>query len=196
MKHAIIFVIILILASLACGTNSTPAVIPDTLNTVIVQTAAAAATQTAFLPLEPANTQSPSSGKSAEDYLNEYGGNLDVYINILSLTDCIALQGEFDIASGNNARETPGTPQFNWTLGYMTATDDHMQAIGCYQSRNTQAETASVIGCSCSADTLNCSDFSTPLEAQGCFDSCLAVGAGDIHKLDSDNDSIACESLP
>lgn len=50
--------------------------------------------------------------------------------------------------------------------------------------------------CSCSGDTLNCSDFSTHASAQACFNYCISIGAGDIHRLDSNNDGDACESLP
>jgi len=51
-------------------------------------------------------------------------------------------------------------------------------------------------GCTCSGDTLNCSDFGTHAAAQACFDFCVAQGAGDIHGLDQNNDGNACESLP
>ncbi|MBI2030261.1 thermonuclease family protein [Candidatus Kaiserbacteria bacterium] len=47
----------------------------------------------------------------------------------------------------------------------------------------------------CSANTYNCSDFSTHVEAQAVFDMCGGVGH-DIHKLDSNKDGEACESLP
>jgi len=50
--------------------------------------------------------------------------------------------------------------------------------------------------CQCDADLYNCSDFSTQAEAQECYEFCLDQGAGDIHKLDYDDDGIACESLP
>lgn len=50
--------------------------------------------------------------------------------------------------------------------------------------------------CPCEADTLNCSDFDTQPEAQACFDWCVSQGAGDIHRLDANNDNVACESLP
>jgi len=50
--------------------------------------------------------------------------------------------------------------------------------------------------CSCSGDTLNCSDFGTHSSAQACFNYCISQGAGDIHKLDQNNDNNACESLP
>lgn len=51
--------------------------------------------------------------------------------------------------------------------------------------------------CSCSSNSLNCSDFSTQSQAQACFNYCVGQGAGDIHGLDgNDNDGLACESLP
>jgi hypothetical protein len=61
----------------------------------------------------------------------------------------------------------------------------------------TQILTQSIGGeiCSCSGDTLNCKDFSTHAEAQACFDYCMSQGAGDIHKLDENNDLNPCESL-
>lgn len=74
-----------------------------------------------------------SQPNTPDKYLAEYGGNRDVYVEILALTDCKILQEKFDIASGNNARETPRTPQYEWTLGYMTASDDRMKEIGCYK---------------------------------------------------------------
>ena len=39
----------------------------------------------------------------------------------------------------------------------------------------------------------NCSDFATQAEAQAFFN---AAGPGDPHRLDSDGDGVACESLP
>src|SRR5687768_13188325 len=74
--------------------------------------------------------------KTANDYIQEYGGNADVYNAILSLTDCAALQEQFDIASENNQRETPGTPGHKQTLGYMTAADDRMKGLNCYDQSN------------------------------------------------------------
>jgi len=49
--------------------------------------------------------------------------------------------------------------------------------------------------CDCSGDIYNCSGFSTHAEAQACYEYCKSLGRGDIHRLDSDNDGIACESL-
>jgi hypothetical protein len=50
--------------------------------------------------------------------------------------------------------------------------------------------------CPCDGDTLNCNDFNTQAQAQTCFEYCVSLGRGDIHKLDQNNDGEACESLP
>lgn len=68
-----------------------------------------------------------------DEYVAEYGGNRDVYAQILSMTDCAKLQEQFDLASQNNLRETPGTPAFKWTTGYMAAADNTMKEVGCYK---------------------------------------------------------------
>lgn len=47
----------------------------------------------------------------------------------------------------------------------------------------------------CSSNAYNCSDFSTHAEAQNVFNYCGGIG-NDIHRLDSDKDGSACESLP
>ncbi|MCK5412828.1 MAG: thermonuclease family protein [Candidatus Pacebacteria bacterium] len=46
----------------------------------------------------------------------------------------------------------------------------------------------------CSSNVYNCTDFSTHAEAQSAFESCGGT-ANDIHRLDGDNNGIACESL-
>jgi micrococcal nuclease len=50
--------------------------------------------------------------------------------------------------------------------------------------------------CSCSGNLYNCSDFSTHASAQACFDYCNTSGHGDVHRLDGDQDGLACEDLP
>ncbi len=52
--------------------------------------------------------------------------------------------------------------------------------------------------CSCAANTLNCSDFSTQAQAQACHDTCFAQVGSDIHNLDGGENpnGVACESLP
>lgn len=82
--------------------------------------------------VEVVPTVEPTKEPSKVDkYMEEYGGNPDVYERILSMTDCNNLQAEFDQASENNDREEPGTPQFKWTLGYMNAANERMKELGC-----------------------------------------------------------------
>jgi hypothetical protein len=49
--------------------------------------------------------------------------------------------------------------------------------------------------CDCVSDTYNCGDFPLPngTTSDQCFQYCLSQGAGDIHRLDGDNDGDACE---
>lgn len=48
--------------------------------------------------------------------------------------------------------------------------------------------------CSCNGDTYNCKDFSSHSSAQECYEYCISQNTGDIHRLDGDNDGIACEN--
>lgn len=59
-------------------------------------------------------------------------GNAEVYKRIEALTDCKALQGEFDTASAGHDRAS-NQAQREATSGYMAAADDRMKAIGCYR---------------------------------------------------------------
>jgi hypothetical protein len=43
--------------------------------------------------------------------------------------------------------------------------------------------------CNCSANVYNCDDP----QAETCFDYCNSIGAGDIHRLDGNNNGEACE---
>ena len=45
----------------------------------------------------------------------------------------------------------------------------------------------------CEEDIYNCDDFVTQAEAQEVLEYC---GEDDIHRLDADNNGLACESLP
>jgi hypothetical protein len=48
------------------------------------------------------------------------------------LTDCNALQREFDIASENFDRVEAGSPQAEASLEYMEAADARLQELDCY----------------------------------------------------------------
>lgn len=47
----------------------------------------------------------------------------------------------------------------------------------------------------CSYNAYNCSDFSSWLQAQNTYTSCLQATGKDIHDLDRDDDGVACETL-
>ena len=47
----------------------------------------------------------------------------------------------------------------------------------------------------CQEDSFNCGDFDTQAGAQWVYDYCVDWGSSDIHRLDSDGDSVVCESL-
>jgi hypothetical protein len=74
-----------------------------------------------------------SNGSQRDEYQAEYGGSSAVYSRIDRMTDCAALQAEFDTASANNYREEPGSASFQATLGYMRAADNRMEEVGCYE---------------------------------------------------------------
>jgi len=59
----------------------------------------------------------------------------------------------------------------------------------------TTQQPQSTSGYSCSANTYNCTDFSTHAEAQSVYEMCGGIN-NDIHRLDQDKDGDACESLP
>ena len=52
--------------------------------------------------------------------------------------------------------------------------------------------------CACTEVDYNCrvSDFATHAAAQACYEYCKSQGYGDVHKLDGNDDGVACESLP
>lgn len=47
--------------------------------------------------------------------------------------------------------------------------------------------------CSCSRNSYNCPNFSTHDQAQACFNYCKQTVGYDVHRLDRDNDGLACE---
>lgn len=46
----------------------------------------------------------------------------------------------------------------------------------------------------CTDDVYNCDDFTTQQDAQDTFELCGGT-SNDVHRLDSDNDGVVCESL-
>jgi len=48
--------------------------------------------------------------------------------------------------------------------------------------------------CDCSHDRYNCTDFASQEDAQACYWACGTEGKGDIHRLDLNEDLVACNS--
>ena len=111
--------------AVALAPESTQAVEPTT-------TGFATSTEGFQSPTETPLPAPTSISDLAQAYVDQYGGALNAYIEILSSDDCIFLQEKFDLAAANNDREEPGTAAFRWTLGFMEAADEHMREIGCY----------------------------------------------------------------
>ena len=61
-------------------------------------------------------------------------------------------------------------------------------------SNNTNNNQTNTNNYSCGSNLYNCTDFSTQSEAQTIYNKCMQEVGKDIHKLDRDNNGIACES--
>jgi len=59
-------------------------------------------------------------------------GNPKVYDRIASLTDCAALQQEFDTAAASHDRAAAGSDQAEAATSYMEAADDRLKELNCY----------------------------------------------------------------
>ena len=66
----------------------------------------------------------------AAEYAEEYGGSVSAYRQILSLSSCVELQEQFDIAADNNDAAEPGTSAHRQSLGFMTAAQARMDSLG------------------------------------------------------------------
>jgi len=60
---------------------------------------------------------------------DDQSGSPDVYARIASLTDCSALQQEFDQAEANRSISRDPSIQ----TSYMVAADERMREVGCYR---------------------------------------------------------------
>jgi hypothetical protein len=110
-----------------------------------------------------------------------------------------ATEVDGDPTSTNTPTPTATTTSTSTPTPTPTATEPSGEPTATDTPTVTPTPTATEVSsgpCPCQADTLNCSNFSTQPQAQACFDHCVNQGAGDIHRLDQDNDGVACESLP
>ena len=78
---------------------------------------------------------SPTTRSTPAFYLSEYGGQASVYAAIAALSNCDAVQLEFDTAEANFYREVNGGPSREpyrqAALGYMNAAADRGSELGC-----------------------------------------------------------------
>lgn len=63
---------------------------------------------------------------------SSHPGNPAVYERIASLTDCAALQREFDTAMDNSEARPALDPAGEISQSYGEAANDRMRSIGCY----------------------------------------------------------------
>ncbi len=109
----------------------------------------------------------------AEGYAHEYTYNIPY-----------KYQAEFKAAENRARTEKRGL----WA-------DDACREPGVREQVSGVSNANPNAGYECSRNAYNCSDFPTQAEAQAAFDSCGGA-SNDIHKLDSNGDGEACESLP
>lgn len=76
-----------------------------------------------FPAFQPTQTPDP-----IQTYLDEYGGDPEVYRRIFTLNDCNKLEEEY-----NHAQADFQTQQQFWSLGYIGATLDRGREIGCFE---------------------------------------------------------------
>ena len=78
-------------------------------------------------------SESNSPERVAQSFAKEYDGSYDVYLEIFTSSNCEYLQGQFDNAYTTNRASDPGTTHHKRSLGFMTASDERMKEIGCYE---------------------------------------------------------------
>lgn len=66
-----------------------------------------------------------------QQYVKEYGGDLEVYEEIFTSTDCAELQTFYDSASQSEAAAAPGSAEHRESTGYLTAAEVTLQGVGC-----------------------------------------------------------------
>ncbi len=105
-------------------------------------------------------------------------------------------QGEFKLAQKQAEIQKKGL----WADGACNIQNTTTQDISTTERPQTTANNTILIPASsnyiCSYNAYNCPrDFSTHREAQAVYEACGGVN-NDIHRLDTDKDGLACESLP
>lgn len=149
---------------------------------------------------QPEETKTTCEAK----YLDEYQCSNNWLMRRYQNSDCVLEWKSYqlcDYGCENNQCEQP-TCTDGWKCkdsdykGYQSSDCSWLSLTyceyGCENGECVSGESEEII---CSYNAYNCSDFSTHAEAQSVFEYCGGID-NDIHRLDGDNDGIACESLP
>jgi hypothetical protein len=65
------------------------------------------------------------------EYMEEFGGDVNIYVRILGSTDCTELIKEFEQADESLKQQEPGTQEYRASLGYRTAAESRMKEVEC-----------------------------------------------------------------
>jgi hypothetical protein len=65
------------------------------------------------------------------DYVNQFGGDISVYVQILSIQDCTTLQQEYDQLQRSRQAEEQGAPGIRLWVGYLIAVSDRLEKLEC-----------------------------------------------------------------
>ncbi|MDP9359637.1 MAG: hypothetical protein M3R02_30990 [Chloroflexota bacterium] len=127
----VLAVVILVAAiGLRRDTGTESAAPPSASSPILTSEASPAPSESA--PLATATSSPGTSEPNPLPVAEEVpAGNPDVYARIGTLTDCAALQGEWQKAAAENEGARLGTLLYEETLGYMAAAQARMEECGC-----------------------------------------------------------------
>ncbi len=72
-----------------------------------------------------------SAVMAPSDYLDQFGGDLQTYLHIFSLSSCAALEEAFDRFEEECKRLPRDHAKLRERVGYMTAVADRLERLGC-----------------------------------------------------------------
>lgn len=125
-----------------------------------------------------------------------YAEALKIVLNAYNAPVDYAIQGEWYEAYLQYASENGLSFASEWKPGWLITRGQMAEIIYWLDSMNndtTQDDEEEQVEYICSSDMYNCDDFVPRSDAQGVFDYCMDLGYGDIHRLDQNNDGVACE---
>lgn len=101
------------------------------------------------------------------------------------------------IASGDAQEPTSSTPtpEFDHWVVAPLVQKAHVEPTPTITPTPWRPPPTPIPPCGCSGDLYDCTDFTTQVVAQACYDYCMQEVGYDVHKLDRDEDGIACEWL-